>query len=138
MTNYSKFKEFIRSIDWYELRHKSSIPSEVRYLNPGITLDSITEEKFLAEDFLKFKTLANDVTYIYVDEDQEEDYFDYEPEIEEILYTSIHDATLMQCRNGNFMLGVYVSQRTEDYNGPEDEQELFCGYWDGEKWTRNH
>lgn len=132
MTNYSKFKDFIESIDWYELRYQSFIPSEVHCLNPRITLDSVTEEEFLSQDFLKFKTLANDITYIYNDD------YDYEPEVKEILYTSIHDATLMQCRNGNFMLGVYVSQQTEDYNGNEEEQELFCGYWDGEKWTRNH
>ena len=140
MTNYSKFKEFIENINWYELRHKSAIPSEVHYLNPSITLDSIDEEKFSTEDFLKFKNLANDVTYIYTEDTDDEDYYDYEnePEVEEILYTSIHDATLMQCRNGNFMLGVYVSQRIEDYNGNEEERELFCGYWDGEKWTRNH
>lgn len=138
MTNYSKFKDFIESIDWHELRYKSFIPSEVRYLDPKITLDSITEEKFLSQDFLKFKNLASDITYIYVDEDREEHYCDYEPEVKEILYTSIHDATLMQCRNGNFILGVYVSQRTEDYNDNEEEQELFCGYWDGKKWTRNH
>ena len=132
MKNYSKFKDFIESIDWYELRYKSFIPSEVRYLDPRITLDSITEKKFLSQDFLKFETLANDVTYIYSDDS------DYEYDVKEILYTSIHDATLMQCRNGNFMLGVYVSQRTEDYNGNKEEEELFCGYWDGEKWTRNH
>lgn len=132
MTNYSKFKNFIESIDWYELRYESFIPSEVHYLNPRITLDSITEEEFLSQDFLKFKTLANDITYIYNDD------YDYEPEVKEILYTSIHDATLMQCRNGNFMLGVYVSQQIEDYNGNEEEQELFCGYWDGKKWIRNH
>ena len=132
MTNYSKFKDFIENIDWHELRYKSFIPTEVRYLDSRITLDSITEEKFLSQDFLKFETLANDVTYIYSGDS------DYEYDVKEILYTSIHDATLMQCRNGNFMLGVYVSQRTEDYNGIEEEQELFCGYWDGEKWTRNH
>lgn len=133
MTNYSKFKDFIENIDWYELRYESFIPSEVRYLNPRITLDSITEEEFLSQDFLKFKTLASDVTHIYYNDD-----YDYEPEVKEILYTRIHDATLMQCRNGNFMLGVYVSQQTEDYNGKEEEQELFCGYWDGKKWIRNH
>lgn len=132
MTNYSKFKDFIESIDWYELRYESFIPNEVRYLNPRITLDSITEEEFLSQDFLKFKTLANDITYIYNDD------YDYEPEVKEILYTSIHDATLIQCRNGNFILGVYVSQQTEDYSGNEEEQELFCGYWDGKKWIRNH
>ena len=140
MTNYSKFKDFVENINWLELRHKSSIPSEVRYLNPATTLDSITEEQFLSQDFLKFKTLADDVTYIYIEDIEDEHYcdYDYEPEIQETLYTSIHDATLMQCRNGNFMLGVYVSQRTKDYNGNEEKQELFCGYWDGEKWRRNH
>ena len=132
MTNYSKFKDFIESINWYELRYKSFIPSEVHYLNPRITLDSITEEEFLSQDFLMFKSLANHITYIYNDD------YDYEPEVKEILYTSIHDATLMQCRNGNFMLGVCVSQQTEDYSGNEEEQELFCGYWDGKKWIRNH
>lgn len=137
MTNYSKFKDFTGSIDWYALRRKSYISSEVRYLNPGITLDSITDEQFLSQDFLKFKTLVNAVTCIYIDGKEYSDY-DYEPEVKEILYTRIHDATLIQCRNGSFMLGVYVSQRTEDYNGNEEEQELFCGYWDGKKWVRNH
>lgn len=75
MTNYSKFKDFIESIDWYELRYESFIPSEVHYLNPRITLDSITEEEFLSQDFLKFKTLANDITYIYNDDYEYQDFF---------------------------------------------------------------
>lgn len=128
MKNYKSFKDCISSIDWYNLFWVTGITN---YYNKQELEDSklfkITEE-YEKLAYINIKDLYHNIHHEYI-----EDIDDYN-----VYCARIHDVTIFQCQNQTFKIGLYVTVETEYYDGDEETDELFCGYWDGIKWARNH
>ena len=129
MKNYKSFKDFILSVDWYSLFKVNGITN---YYNKQELEDSklfkITEEEYEKLAYINTKDLYHNIHLEYI-----EDVDDYN-----IYCARIHDVTIFQCRNQTFKIGLYVTVEAKYYNGDEETNELFCGYWDDIKGVRNH